>query len=309
MSSSTNEAANLETTTQHVSKCYQVNNTNTLDYLEEARYVTLGMWLVALYLFVILVVYKVKYSHSRSKRTVTVLMLGIVPTTFISWTTQILELWFCCFFKCSVYRWVNAASYFTNNCCFYSIIWYYQHQLYSDPRLSESKSKRLKIINFSLIFAIFLTYVIAVPAYLNNYKLCKTNHGCFLLWNPETVTSVVIPITVTSLISTITFRIGLLALIIRPLLHRLTEVDERRNRLTFRRHIESDIKNLLLRLGVCTLISLTTAVVIYIVVMLNAMKILRIYTSNWYGLELILNTLAINCLFSNWKYRLFPFLQ
>ena len=282
---------------------------NELEHLIQAKFIALSFLLIALYLFVVITLYELKSFKNSSKKLVSVFVIGIVTSTVVNWSTQMLELWMCCFFSCRTYRWINASSYFFNACFFYSLVWHYQHQLYFDPRLSESKNKGLKIINVLLILAIYLTYLIIVPCYLTNYDLYEIDYRCILIWNEKSVEVVVIPVTIASLASTCVFRIGLLLLITYPFVRRLTEVNEGKNKLTIKKELDPEIKSLLIRLGVCTLTSLISHSVIEIVVLLNAMKFIKIFPSNCYGLELILNSIVINCLFVKWKQRFFPFLR
>ena len=290
-------------------KCDDHIKTIKTEHLIQAKFVTLIVWLIAIYLFGVVMLYEFKSRSKASRKLVSAFLIGIITSTVVNWSTQMLELWMCCFFSCSTYRWMNASSYILNTFFFYSLVWHYQHQLYLDPRLPESKSKQLKIVNIIFILAIYVTYLIVMLFYVSNYNLCKTDYGCISIWNDKSVEVVVIPVTIASLISTWFFRIGLFLLITYPFVHRLTEVDKGKNILTIKKELDPDIRSLFIRLGVCTLTSLITHVVIDCVILLNAMNFIKIHTSNWYGFELISNPIVINCLFVNWKQRLFPFIK
>ena len=282
-----------------------------LRYLIDARYTTIVLCILTAYLLIAAVTYEVRKQGNRTKRVVGGLIIAAAAAALFSCCWQMAELWSCCIIPCHVFKGLYGFAYVINSSSVYTIIWFHQRKLYSDPRLSESKSKCLKLLNIAVLVAVQLVIVLVVIGLLNGYSLYKTAYGCVLIWKDGTLYTVLIPVTAASMTFTILFRGALLFLIIYPLLRRIKRIDIITNKelIKCKLDISKDIQRLVNRLGLCTFFALLLKILLDILSLLEALQHINVFVSNLRVLELILQSFLINFTFANWKHRLFPFIK
>ena len=286
-----------------------VSDNSELLYLIKARYVTIFFCIFSFYLFTAALVYELKKKNHHMTKISAFLTTGATFAALFSSFWQLGELWSCCVITCRNLRWIYALCYIINSSFIYTIVWFHQRKLYSDPRLSESKNRYLKVLNITILAAIQVTLILVVGALVISYPLSETNYGCILIWDADSLHQVVVPTTVVSMVASAIFRIALLGLIVYPLLKRITGISFRTAKIIKYKQINKDIKDMILRLALCTFLSLFAKVVIDIVALLEAIGQVDVFISNLRLLELIAYSFFINFTFVNWKQRLFPFVR
>ena len=110
---------------------------------------------------------------------------GAAFAALFSTRWQFAELWNCCVVSCKALRWIYTFCYIINSSFVYTIIWIHQRNLYSDPKLPESKQKCIKAFSTALLVAIQLTIVVGVGALMSRFRLIQTDFGC--VYDRETI--------------------------------------------------------------------------------------------------------------------------
>jgi len=286
--------------------------TSELEYLINARYVTIFFCIFSFYLFAAAAVHgfrkKDQYKQYRTQIN-DFLIIGAAFAAFFSCSWQVSELWSCCVISCRYFRWIYALCYMINSSFIYTVIWLHQRKLYSDPRLSESKSKCIKASNTGVLVTIQVILVLVIIALVRSYKLEQTEYGCALYWSQSSLYASTIPITIVSAGASAIFRIALLVLIVYPLFKRITGISFHTAKIIKHKQINQDIKEMIIRLALCTFLSLFAKVLIDVIALLEAINLINIFVSNIRVLELIVYSFLINFTYVNWKQRLFPFIR
>ena len=271
------------------------------------RIVIIFRCIISFYLLAAVLVYEWKKKKQHQLRIITFLTTGAAFAAFFSTSWQFAELWNCCVISCEGLRWIYTFCYIINSSFVYTIIWIHQRNLYSDPKLPESKQKCIKAFNTAVLVAIQLTIVVAVAALASRFRLIQTDVGC--VYDRETVGlyQQLLPISIMYAVACAFFRVILLLLTTYPLLKRGTGFTNYSAKIIQFKQLDIDIKNLIIRLAVSTFLALVVKTVIDILHLLEAIGKIDSFVLQLRGLELIAYCFLINFTFANWKQRLFPF--
>ena len=273
------------------------------------RIVIIWCCVISFYLFAVALVYEWKKKKQHQLRIITFLTTGAAFAAFFSTSWQFAEFWNFCVVSCKTLRWIYTFCYVINSSFVYTIIWIHQRNLYSDPKLPESKQKCIKAFNTAILVAIQLTIVVAVVALMSRLRLIQTDVGCVYDRKTVGLYQQLLPISITYIVANVFFRVILLFLTTYPLLKRGAGFTNYSAKIIPFKQLDIDIKNLIIRLAVSTFLALVVKTVIDILHLLEAIGKIDLFVQVLHlrGLELLAYCFLINFTFANWKQRLFPF--
>ena len=262
---------------------------------------------ISFYLFAVALVYEWKKKKQHQLRITTFLTTVAAFAAFFSTSWQFAELWYCCVVSCKALRWIDTFCYIINSSFVYTIVWIHQRNLYSDPKLPESKQKCIKALNTAILVAIQLTIVVAAGALISRFRLIQTDFGC--VYDRERIGwyRQLLPISITYVVANAFFHISLLLLTTYPLLKRGAGFTNYSAKIIQFKQLHRDIKNLIIRLAVSAFLALFVKTVIDILHLFEAIGEIDLFVLHLRGLESIVYSFLINFTFANWKQRLFPF--
>ena len=171
---------------------------------------------ISMYILLALVVYQRHCANTCSL--IATLHIVTALSSFLSLLAEQLELqWgdkadiFCQFYLKLV-----ACFYFIGNLSSFTLIWFRQKSLYSDPLLKPYYGKNWIFVSNFIIVGIYVVIVPACVLYIIYLKLKSTKHGCIIeIINNNALTTSIIVIAL--VICAVFFQFALLLLMIYPL--------------------------------------------------------------------------------------------
>ncbi|XP_076817610.1 uncharacterized protein LOC143463119 [Clavelina lepadiformis] len=195
---------------------------------------------------------------------------------------------------------IGGAMHWINSSLTYTILWARQKNLHSNHLLAGGVSNRHRIFSTSLIFVIYILSA-AVALGFQAVVHYKDRSRCVATLGDNI--NIIQALTVTSIVLTFLFQFLLFYLIVTPLLCS----DDFKRCDILRWNLEKDIHRLVVRLAYCALGCVTSTILFNLVVLFNAIGIIKTLWNNVAALDLILNNLFMVLTFADWKARLFPF--
>ena len=252
------------------------------------------------YLFVSSMVYNIKIEYKKSKtkekRNLNILCSVNVLCAFVSVLKDLPMLYmankpglFCLF----VVNIAGRATYFLGLSTAFGVLWYRQHKLYSDPKLTFEMSKICTAVHFLLLISYLLLLLAVMVAFSYETDWLQPDNTCVQKFtgkiNMVAMTTSYCVITIFCYVVLFMFFAQQLGSYVRN------------------KKVAADLRRMLRRLSICTLGCCASSLQFNLLLVLVSCNRVRLYLLNFAELDLIITSVCLTGTFSNWKQRLCPF--
>jgi len=185
--------------------------------------------------------------------------------------------------------------------CIYFILWKRQRKFYVDARFGEKSSKITVFANFFVLICIWISNTSLPMIVTQRYQVTTTVTGCVITWSRNAKPMLIVIIVSFTIIGAVS-QLSFLCLVVNPLVKGHCHQGSR----SFL-NVENDIKRLIVRLGIVTIVCIFFSTISPLHVYLHSSGLLcHFHLPNTLAIDLFINNVAILVTRTQWRKILWP---